>query len=223
MPVASEVLDRLRRHSTPTLCNAIEEFKVRPRHQGFMGPQVHCIFPDLPPMVGYAVTARILAGQAPAHHRAPTRPEFWDYVLSIPEPRIVVVQDLDPTPIGSYWGEVQANIHRALGCIGTVTNGGVRDVDEVAALGFHCFASCLLASHAYVHLVDFGGPVQVAGLEVRSGDLLHGDKHGVTTVPEEIADRIDEAVDAVAERERRIIEACRAEPFDLGRLKALSS
>ncbi len=220
MPLQPEVVERLGRHSTPTICNAIEEFKVRPRHQGFMGPQVRCVYADHPPMVGYAVTARILAGQAPARHRGPSRTEFWDYILTVPAPRVVVMQDLDPTPIGSYWGEVQANIHRALGCIGTVTNGGVRDVDEVATLGFHVFASCPLASHAYVHLVDFGGPVEVGGLEVHSGDLLHGDKHGVTTVPEAIADRIDEAVEAVAERERRIIEACRAEPFDLARLKA---
>ncbi len=220
MPVMPEVLDRLRRHTTPTVCNAIEEFKLRPRNQGFMGPQVRCIFPERPPMVGYAATARILAGQAPARHRAASRTEFWDYVLSIPAPRIVVMQDLDPTPIGSYWGEVQANIHRALGCAGTITNGGVRDVDEMAALGFQCFASCLLASHAYVHIVDFGGPVEVAGLEVRSGDLLHGDQHGVTQIPEEIADRIDGAVQAVAERERLIIGAAQAQPLDLERLKA---
>jgi 4-hydroxy-4-methyl-2-oxoglutarate aldolase len=221
VPVSRDVIERLRRHTTPTICNAIEEFGVRPRHRGFMGPQVRCIFPELPPMVGHAVTVTVLAGQPPARHRAPTRPEYWDYVLSVPEPRVVVVQDLDPTPIGSFWGEVNATIHRALGCVGTVTNGGVRDVDEVRALGFQMFASCLLVSHAYVHIVDYGGPVHVGGLEVHSGDLLHGDQHGVTSVPADVAERLEEAVQRLVERERRILEVCRAQPFDLERLKAL--
>jgi len=223
MPLSPEVLERLKAHSTPTVCNAVEEFDVRPRNRGFMGPGLRCIYPELPPMIGYAVTATISAAQPDARRRGPSRAEFWDYVLTVPAPRVVVIQDLDPTPVGSYWGEVQANIHRALGCVGAVTNGGVRDIDEVHALDFHFFASCLLVSHAYVHLVDFGGTVAVAGLEVSSGELLHGDKHGVTTIPEEIALRIDEAVVRVAEREQRIFDACRAEPFDLERVKRLYS
>lgn len=221
MPVAPEVLARLKAHTTPTICNAIEEFAVRPRNRGFMGPQVRCVYPELPPMVGYAVTATIRADQPDAHRRGPGRAEFWDHLLTIPAPRVVVMQDLDPTPVGSYWGEVQANIHRALGCVGVVTDGGVRDVDEVRTLGFHLFSSCLLASHAYVHIVDFGGPVTVAGLEVRPGDLLHGDKHGVTSIPPEIAAEIDTAVARLAEREQRIFAACQREPFDLAALRAL--
>ena len=223
MPLSPEVLRRLAEYSTPTLCNAIEEFKVRPRNRGFMGPQIRCAYPDMPPMVGYAVTATISAAQPDSNHRGPSRAAFWDYVLTVPAPRVVVIQDLDPVPVGSYWGEVQANIHRALDCVGAVTNGGVRDVDEVRALGFQFFSSCLLVSHAYVHLVDFGGTVTVGGLEVSSGDLLHGDQHGVTTVPEEIASRMEEGVAKVAAREQRIFEACRARPFDLERVKTLYS
>jgi 4-hydroxy-4-methyl-2-oxoglutarate aldolase len=218
MPATREVLERLVRHSTPTVCNAIEEFKVRPRNQGFMAPKIRCMFPELGPMVGHAVTVTSLAGQP---GRGPSRQEYWDYVLSVPAPRVVVVQDLDPEPIGAMWGEVQANIHRALGCLGTVTDGGVRDLDEVAALGFHFFAATVLPSHAFVHVVDFGCPVTVAGLEVRSGDIIHADKHGVTSVPESVAPDIDEAVAAVADREARIIAVCQAQPFDLARLKAL--
>lgn len=221
MPVSPDVLQRLQQHSTPTICNAIEEFNVRPRNRGFMGPGLRCVYPELPPMVGYAVTATIVAVQPDARRHGPARSDFWDYILTVPAPRVVVIADLDPTPIGSYWGEVQANIHKALGCVGTVTNGGVRDVDEVYALDFHFFSSCLLASHAYVHLVDFDGPVTVAGLEVRPGDLLHGDKHGVTSIPEEIAPRLDEAVRKVAEREQRIFAVCQEEPFDLEKLKGL--
>lgn len=221
MPLSPEVLERLKAHSTPTVCNAIEEFRVRPRNRGFMGPGVRCIYPERPPLVGYAATATISAAQPDSARRGPSRAEFWEYVLTVPAPRVVVIHDLDPTPVGSYWGEVQANIHQALGCVGAVTDGGVRDIDEVRALGFQFFAACLLVSHAYVHLVDFGGTVTVGGLEVSSGALLHADRHGVTTVPEEIAPRLDEAVAEVARREQRILAACHAEPFDLERLKGL--
>ncbi len=221
MPVSRDILERLARHSTPTICNAIEQFNVRPRNQGFMAPRIRCMFPSLGPMVGHAVTVTSIAGQPDARGRAPSRQEYFDYVLSIPEPRVVVVQDLDPSPIGAMWGEVQANIHRALGCLGTVTDGGVRDLDEVAALGFHFFAATVLPSHAFVHVVDFGGPITVAGLEVRPGDIIHADKHGVTSVPESVAAEMDGAVAAVAEREARIIAACQAKPFDVAALKAL--
>lgn len=218
MPVAPEVIAALRAHTTPTICNAIEEFGVRPRSAGFMGPEVRCQFPDLPPMVGHAVTATIRAGEpgAPPASRA----AFWEYVLTVPAPRVVVMQDLDGRPLGSYWGEVQANVHLALGCVGAVTDGGVRDIEEVRALGFAFFSSCLLVSHAYVHLVDFGGTVTVGGLEVRPGDLLHGDRHGVTSIPADIAPGLDAAVRAVALREARILDACQAQPLDLQRLRA---
>jgi regulator of RNase E activity RraA len=219
MAWSREVLERLKAHSTPTICNAIEEFALRPRHLGFMGPGIRCLFPELEPMVGYAVTLRIRAAEEPPAP-PPPRAAFWEFVRQQPEPRVVVVEDLDPTPVGSYWGEVQANLHQALGCVGTVTNGGVRDLDEVRALGFHCFASCVLVSHAYVHIVDFGGPVRVGGLVVRCGDLLHGDKHGVTTVPEEAVPELDAAVQRVAAREARIIAASRRRPLDLDALQA---
>ncbi len=218
-PLDPGVLQRLRAHSTPTICNAVETFEVRPRDQGFMDAGVRCVLPHLPPMVGFAVTARIVAAGRPQTTDGPGRYAFWEHVCSVPAPRVVVIEDMDPTPVGSYWGEVQANIHRALECAGAVTNGGVRDVEEVAALGFPLFASCLLVSHAYVRLVEIGGPVRVGGLEVRPGDLLHGDRHGVTHIPTEVAPHLDAAVDRLARREAEILAACQAEPFDLPRLR----
>jgi regulator of RNase E activity RraA len=131
----------------------------------------------------------------------------------------VVVQDLDRQPIGSMWGEVNGSIHKALGCIGTVTDGGVRDLDEVRAMNFHCFASCVLVSHAYVHLVDFGTPVKVGGMVVKPGDIMHGDQHGVATIPMSIAAQIPEAVAKVEARERPLIDACRAPDFTVEKLK----
>jgi regulator of RNase E activity RraA len=115
--------------------------------------------------------------------------------------------------VGAFWGDVQSNIHRALGCIGTVTNGSVRDLDEVRALGFHFFAGSVSVSHAYVHLVEIGVPVQVGGLTVRPGDIIHGDQHGVVSIPRQIAERITEGVEKVDQVERQLINYCQRPGF----------
>lgn len=179
-----------------------------------MSGQIRCLFPDLGPMVGYAFTATCRATTEPPREAGTRRIEMWRALEEIPAPRIVVIQDLDDPPgVGAFWGDVQSNIHRALGCIGTVTNGGVRDLDEVRSLGFHFFAASVAVSHAYVHLVDFGGPVEVAGLTVRPGDLLHGDQHGVVSIPPEIAERIGEGVAKVDRMERELITYCQSPGF----------
>ena len=154
-------------------------------------------------------------------HRASTY-GWWDYVLSIPAPRVIVVHDLDdPRGQGAQWGEVQANIHKALGCVGVVTDGSVRDLDEVRALGFQFCASHVSVSHANVHMVDFGIPVKVGGVWIKPGDLVHGDQHGVVTIPQEIAARIPEAIAKVEADERKIISLCQSAGFNVDKLKAL--
>ena len=160
-PLRREVLRALQTLNTPTVANAIETFDVRPRSTGFMSSDVRCALPNLGVMVGYAATAKIRATLKPEPGAAVNRRVMWEHILSLPEPRVVVIQDLDEAPMGSFWGEVNANIHRALGCVGTVTNGGVRDLDEVEMLGFHLFASHIQVSHAYVHVVEVGTPVEV--------------------------------------------------------------
>jgi 4-hydroxy-4-methyl-2-oxoglutarate aldolase len=134
----------------------------------------------------------------------------------------MVMEDIDQPPgVGAYFGEVQTNIHRRLGCIGVVTNGHVRDLDEVHALGFHYFAGGVCVSHAYVHLIDFGLEVNVGGTSVHSGDLIHADKHGVLLVPKEIAGDIPAAAAKVADREHRVISHCRSPDFSLEELSRL--
>jgi 4-hydroxy-4-methyl-2-oxoglutarate aldolase len=222
-PLTPAELKALRALNTPTVANAIERFDQRARHLGFMGPEVRCIFPEMPPIVGYAATARIMAEQPAAGTWAPSRHEYWDAILSVPAPRIAVIQDLDqPAAIGSFWGEVNGNIHRALGCAGTITNGGVRDLDEVHALGFQMFASAVIVSHAYVHLVEYGTPVKVGGLVVRPGDLIHADKHGAIVIPHEIARDVPAAAAEVERMERRIINYCQSPEFDVAGLKELT-
>ncbi|HXH83328.1 MAG TPA: RraA family protein [Candidatus Tectomicrobia bacterium] len=216
------MIDALRKISSPSVANAIETFNVRPRNQGFMSSDIRTLFPELGPLVGYAVPAVIRAEPQPVQgHRASTF-AWWDYVQSIPAPRVVVVHDLDdPRGQGAQWGEVQANIHRALGCAGVVTDGSVRDLDEVRTLGFQFAAAHVSVSHAYVHMVDFGLPVKVGGLWVKPGDLIHADHHGVVTIPAEIAGRIPEAVARVEADEREIIGLCRSPDFSAARLKEL--
>lgn len=211
VPLSPAEIEALRKISTPTMSNAIETFNVRPRSDGFVDSSVRCILPELGVMVGYAYTLTIRASR---EEPSPSPLDVWKELLEIPEPRVVVIQDLDaPNPIGSYWGEVNGNIHKALGCVGTVTNGGVRDLDEVRELGFHLFASCVLVSHAYVHVVEFGKPVRVGGLTVKPGDLIHADKHGVLRVPPEIARDLPKAAADFEAKEREIISFCQSPEF----------
>jgi regulator of RNase E activity RraA len=218
MDISKDQIEALRKITTPTLSNAIELFNVRPRNQGFMSPDIRCLFPDLGIMAGHAVTARFAADQPCS--RAASRYEFWKFIESIPEPRVLVLQDMDqPCGVGAFIGEVMATIHQRLGCVAVVTNGHVRDLDEVHALGFHFFAAGVCVSHAYVDLIDFGVPVKVGGLVVRTGDLLHGDKHGVLSVPPELVSKLPAAVDTIVEREQRIIGHCKSPEFDLEELR----
>ena len=216
------MIDALRKISSPSIANAIETFNVRPRNQGFMSSEIRCLFPELGPLVGHAVTAVIRAEPQPLEgHRSSTF-GWWDYVLSIPAPRAIVVHDLDePRGQGAQWGEVQANIHKALGAVGTITDGSVRDLDEVRALGFQFAAAYVSVSHAYVHMVDFGLPVKLGGLWVKPGDLIHCDQHGAVTIPPDLVPKVADAVRRVEADERKIIEVCQSREFSADKLKEL--
>ena len=223
-PLTPSQLETLREITSPTIANAIETFDIQSRSVGFMGPEIKCQLPSLGNMVGYACTA-VISARAPAFKGQGPKPrDLWEHVQSVPGPRVVVIKDLDyPNPIGSFWGEVNGNIHKALGCVGTVTDGGVRDLDEVEDLGFHFFASDVLVSHAYIHLETVGCPVSVGGVEVRPGDIIHGDKHGVITIPAEIAARVADASAQMEDWERPVIEHCQSPDFNLDKLQELMS
>ncbi len=213
----SKELEVLHHWSTCAICNAIELFNIRPRNEGFMLAEIKCMLPELGPMIGYAVTATI-STNSQTDHRIPM-PELWKELLNIPKPRVVVIHDIDRPVVGSFWGEVRANIHKALGCVGTVTDGAVRDLDEVREIGFHFFSSCVSVSHAYNHLVEVGIPVKVGGLVVKPGDLIMGDKHGVTSIPLEIARDLPKVAQLIEDREHSIINFCKSKEFTLEGLK----
>ncbi|HLF50154.1 MAG TPA: RraA family protein [Methylomirabilota bacterium] len=220
MPLTTQQIDALKKITSPSVANAIETFKVRPREEGNLSSDIRALFPELGPMVGYAVTCLIRAERGPIEGHRASIFGWWDFVQTIPAPRVIVVHDLDnPRGQGAQCGEVQANIHRALGCVGVVTDGSVRDLGEVRTLGIQFCAAHVSVSHANVHMVDFGIPVKVGGVWIKPGDLIHGDQHGVLTLPEEIAPRIPEAIAKVEADERKIISTCQAPGFTAEKLK----
>jgi regulator of RNase E activity RraA len=207
------------------LANAIETFQHRLRNEGFMDGSVRCLFPHLQPMLGYAVTVKVRGSAPPtAESPYPDRTDWWEYILSVPAPRVIVVQDIATRPgLGSLVGAVHMSILQALYCTGVVTNGSVRDIPAAASAGFHFFAGSVSVSHAYVHIVEIGEPVEVAGLKVKSGDLLHGDIHGVQSIPLQLAPKIPSAAAEIVAREQAIIALCRSPEFSIQKLRATVS
>jgi regulator of RNase E activity RraA len=211
----------LRSIDTPTVCNLIEIVAPERRGAGYTVQHLHCPFPDLPPMVGYAKTVTIKAKDAvsgPSYMQR--RLEYLDYVAAAPRPSVVVIEDLDdPVGYGAFWGEVQTNVHQALGCLGTITNGSIRDIPQIAP-GFQMLAGSLAPSHAYVHVVDFGVPVKIHGMAANNGDLIHSDRHGAVIVPVDKVDAMKTAADGLAKQEARIIAAARAPGATVESIKA---
>lgn len=212
-------LESLRGLDSCTVSNAIERLEARLRNEGFISGAVRCRFPDLGPMVGYAATGRIRTMSPPMAHRCYyDRMDWWNYVASVPKPRVLVLQDADPRPLGAFIGEIHAAIGIALDCVGCVTNGAVRDLPAIKALKFQLFAGSLSVSHSYAHIIDFNEPVEIGGLKIRSGDLLHGDRHGVLTIPEEVATQIPAQASKILAEERDLTEFCLSSKFSLEEL-----
>ena len=221
--VHEDVIAALRRIDTCVVSNAIEHFELRLRNTGFADSSVHCMFSDLPPLVGYAATARLRTVDPPMSGRPfHDRTDWWNSILQVPPPRIVVLEDMDrPAGVGALLGDMHAAILQALGCVGYLTNGAVRELPRIRELGFQLFAGHVAVSHAYAHIFDLGAPVRVGGLEIQSGDLLHGDPHGILTVPKTIAAEIPQVAENLQRAEQKVIDFCRSGHFSLERLRAL--
>jgi regulator of RNase E activity RraA len=209
-----EQLDFLRSIDTPTVCNLIEVAAPERRGHGYTVKHLHCPFPDLPPIVGFAKTVTFKArdkvplGEAGYMQK---RLDYLDYVAAAPQPCIMIMHDLDgdAAGFGAFWGEVQSNVHKALGALGVVTDGSIRDIPMIAG-GFQMLAAAIVPSHAYVHVVDYGVDVTVAGMAVKSGDLIHADRHGAIVVPPDKIDAMKAAADKLAATEARIIAAAKS-------------
>jgi regulator of RNase E activity RraA len=216
-------LKALAAFDTPTICNALELVAPARRATGFIRRPLVAPFPALPPVVAFARTALIRSREpGPRRDRAATemRLGYYAHIAAEPRPSIAVIQDIDAPDqgLGAFWGEVQSNVHRGLGCVGVVTDGSVRDLDAMAP-GFFVLAGSVMPSHAHVHLVDFGGTVSVAGMIVSRDDVVHADRHGAVVVPAEAVKEIPAAVDLLARREKVIIDAARSPGFSVERLR----
>ena len=192
-PVGASTLDLLRRFDTPTICNVIELFEVRPRDQGYMDHRIRCAFPEMPPMVGFAATAAFRSAGPPS--KTDVYGSLEDQIEAFEDlggPAVVVYQDLDDPPAAAVFGEVMCTTYRTFGAAGLVTNGAGRDLDQVRALDFPVFTGSTISAHGYCRTLHVGSQVRLGGLVVDQGDLLHGDPNGVTSIPRDIASEVAE-------------------------------
>jgi len=218
--LTEEELNALRQFDTCMIANAVETFNVRLRNTGFTDGSIRCMFDDAAPMVGYAATAKLRTGDPPiAGTTYSDRGDLWNRILEIPSPRILVLEDMDHAPgRGAFVGDMHAAILKALGCIGYVTNGAVRELPAIRAMGIQLFAGSVAVSHAYAHIFDIGAPIKVGGMEVHPGDLLHGDRHGVAMVPLQIAAAVPGVAANLREAEQKVIEFCQHSDFSVAKL-----
>jgi 4-hydroxy-4-methyl-2-oxoglutarate aldolase len=220
--VSDADLDYLRSVDSPTIANAIELFKVRDRCDGFIGGKVKALFPDMPPMVGYALTVTM----NDEHGEVKSKDGFWkmfDALSQMPAPSILVVKDVSGRPERvAFCGEVMATLAQRLGAVGYVTDGTVRDVHEVQALGLPYFASGVCVSHANFWIEEVGVDIELDGEVIRTGDLLHGDANGIVVVPREVLSGLPEKVASVRDKEGELMAFIRSDDFNMDGAKKLS-
>jgi regulator of RNase E activity RraA len=217
------LIAELQTMDTPTVCNALELLVPQRRGYGYTSQPLVCTRPQQKPMVGIARTSTIrsahptdLSGDAMRE----LSDAYYAYIDAGPKPSVIVIQDIDENRgYGAFWGEVNSAIHWGLGCVGLITDGGVRDLPEIAP-GFQMLAGSVIPSHAYVHIVDFSRPINVSGMRVSDGDLIHADQHGAVVIPHAVAHKVKEAAEQIVRRERVIIEAARQPGFNVEKLRA---
>lgn len=218
----SSWIEYLKSIDTPTLINSIEELKLRPNREGFTPLELRCLFPEFGRMCGYAVTAQVETISQTEPFALDQFVELYKLVEYSPKPAVIVLQEIGGfANYSAHCGEVMATFFTRLGAIGLVSDAAVRDIPEVRALGFHYFARGSVASHGNFRIVRSGVPVQVLGMEVRPGDILHGDENGLIHVPPGIESTLPAAVDGVRARERKVMEFVRGANFDLSKFQAM--
>ena len=219
--LTADLIADLKSIDTPTVCNALEILVPERQGFGFTTRPLVCLRPDIGPVVGVARTATIRAAHPsePGTDQAYARDAYYAYIDGGPRPAVIVIQDLDePAGYGSFWGEVNSNIHKGLGCEAVITNGSVRDLPDIAE-GFQMLADRVGPSHAFVHVVDFSRPVTVAGMRVSDGDVIHADQHGAVVIPHAVCTHVKAAAALIARRERVIISAAQQPGFDIDALR----
>jgi regulator of RNase E activity RraA len=219
-PVTPATLTTLRTLDTPTVCNLIELFDVRPRNTGYLDARIRACFPELPPVVGFAATATFRAAGPPRQGDAyASTANQVERFAELSGPPVVVFQDLDDPPVAATFGEVMCTTYQAFGAIGLITSGAGRDLAQVQALGFPVFTNGTICAHGYCHIPNVHVPVHVGGLAIYPDDLLHGDRNGVTTIPKEIAAELADVSGEFVEAEGVLLAALHDDPLSLRRLQ----
>ena len=218
-------LDLLARYDTPTVCNVIELFNLRPRNKGYLDKRIQACYPDLPPMVGYATTATFRASTPGSVSSYGSLEKQVQAFADVEEPRVVVFQDLDDPPAAATFGEIMCTTYQAFGACGLVTSGAGRDLSQVRALNFPVFTNGTICSHGYSTIPSINIIVNVGGITILPGDLLHGDCNGVTTIPLEIASEVAHACAEFVGAEAVILDYLKSSsvtPAGLGQAQAES-
>ncbi len=214
-PVPAQALEQLRAFDTPTVCNVVELFDLRPRTAGYTDGRIRACFPKLPPMVGYAATATFRSASPPRSGNVYAGlSEQVAAFAELPGPPVVVFQDIDDPVASATFGEVMCSTYKAFGAVGLITSGAGRDLDQVEAMNFPCFTRGTVCAHGYCHFVHLNVPAHVGGVTIHPGDLLHGDRNGVTTVPNEIAVEVAEACGEFMAAEAVVLDYLRAGRVD---------
>ncbi len=219
---SAQQIEILTQWDTPTVCNALELVMPERRGFGFTVEQAVCLAPDLKPVIGYARTVRCATRTPPQEspeELQSRRLAYYEYVAGPPHPTIAVIEDIDhDSGVGAFWGEVQTNIHKGLGCVGGVTSGAMRDLDDCAA-EFQLLARRVVPSHIHNRVVDFGNQVEVLGMVVDHDDLIHADRHGAVVVPNEAVALLPDAVDLMIRKEAILLDAARQPDLDIEMLR----
>src|ERR1051325_7049775 len=204
---------RLAQYDTPTICNTIELFEVRPRNEGYMDGRIRACFPEMPPTIGYASTASMRCSFPKREGDVYTSlDEQVARFAELPGPPIVVYQDLDDPCVAATFGEIMCSTYQAFGATGLITSGAARDLDQVRRIGFPAFSNGAICSHGYSHIVDIHRPVRVGGVTVQPGDLIHADANGVTTIPLAIAADLADAAEEYVKAEAIVLDYLRQGP-----------
>ena len=211
-------INKLSFYDTPTICNGLEIIDNSFKLSGYTKQKFFCLYPKMKPIVGFAKTAKISSVKNKRKKIKDMRIEYYQYVNQSNQPKISIINDVCNNPIGSFWGEVNSNIHLSLGCSGVITNGSVRDLDVVPKK-FQMLSKTLSPSHAEVMLLDFGNKINIMGMEVNDGDLIHADVHGAVNIPLKYIDELFSAIDHISKKEKIIIDSVKKKPFKFSHFK----
>ena len=213
-----EIFKQLIKYDTPTICNALELLDPKCRNQGYTKKEFFCLNKNLPPIIGFVRTAKIFSNDKNKQMTLKQKKEYYQYMGNEKVPKICIVEDSNINPVGCFWGEVQTNIHKKLGFKGVITNGSIRDLDDVAS-NFQMLARSVLPSHACLQLKSIGKAIKIFGEQFKHNDIVHADQHGAVKIPLKYLEKLPEAIKQVIKNEKPILDLCKGQKFSLKKLE----